>query len=226
MNTKVDYVFCHPGNPSSAVQSIRCEMIRAELMGKGKSVGITHAASSNIYAVRNACLNKAGGYRKDQKPFEGTYDDYKFIIWVDSDNMITLEQVERLISHDVDIVAGWYLQQKQNGTPITSCGCWSGRQKDRHVIPESAIMTFPRNDKGLIEVDFAGFGLMVMKKGVLELIDYPWFRSWVFEWDEDGVPMADMMTEDTGLLLRLKEKGFHVFVDPEVRIGHEKKMVI
>ena len=86
-------------------------MTMINLMQKGKLVGLKSAKTPNIYTVRNGCLSEsANGYRKDQKPFEGVYKSYDRIIWVDSDNLISAEAVNKLIAHDVDIVAAWYRQ--------------------------------------------------------------------------------------------------------------------
>jgi hypothetical protein len=227
---RTDYVFCHPGNPSSAEQSLNCEFIRAQLMSEGKKIAIASADSCNIYAVRNMCVSvrSDAGYRKDQKPFAGICSDYTHAIWVDSDNIINAAQVKRLLSHDVDMVAGWYLQKRRDGKRIAACGYWDVNPKYRHIaqLSDEKLMQAPRNEKGLVEVDYAGFGLMVMKKGVIESLEYPWFRSWVFEWEEDGIAMADIMTDDAGFCLRAKEKGFRVYVDPEVRLGHQKAVTI
>ena len=65
-------------------------------------------------------------------------------------------------------------------------------------------------------------GLMIVKKGVFEKMSYPWFRSDVLEWIEDGVEMADIDTDDAGFCFRAKELGFKVYVDPGVHVTHEK----
>jgi GT2 family glycosyltransferase len=37
--------------------------------------------------------------------------------------------------------------------------------------------------------------------------------------------MVDFTTEDVAFCLRAREKGYTVYVDPQVRVGHEKKIV-
>ncbi|PKN36604.1 MAG: hypothetical protein CVU62_13885 [Deltaproteobacteria bacterium HGW-Deltaproteobacteria-2] len=224
---KVDYIFCLPGNPSSGKQAVNVNVAMIDLMNQGKAVGIKQAKSCNIYVVRNGCLKEEANSRIDQKPFEGVYEDYDRIIWVDSDNIINPKAINKLIAHDVDIVAAWYRQYSDgqlDDTNKTACGLWkleNGRSDSRpYLVNEMANM--PRNEKGLLEVDYAGMGLMVIKKGVFEALTYPWFTGWTYEWEENGTKMADVMTDDAGFCFRIKEKGFKIYVDPEVRIKHEK----
>jgi hypothetical protein len=155
------------------------------------------------------------------------------MIWVDSDNIISTENVMRLLKHDVDIVGAWYRMhnslQALNENNRTACGLWKIENGYSKIRPftVSEIPNLPRDDKGLIEVDYAGFGLMVIKKGVFESISYPWFRSWVIDWkDDEGHEMADIMTDDSGFCFRAKEKGFKVYIDPDCHILHDKRVCV
>lgn len=225
---KVDLVFCLPGNASSTLQALSLHVVLMDLMVMGKVIGVAHSTSCNIYSVRNGCLGMHGS-RRDQKPFEGRYRDYEKMIWVDSDNVITTEQVLRLLSHDVDMVGGWYRQYSNgviNDENKAACGLWKYGDGKNEIRPflVGEIPSMPRDDKGLIEVDYAGFGLMAVKNGVFESFEYPWFQSWLIEWEHEGVRMADIMTDDSGFCFRAKEKGFKVYIDPQVRLPHEKKV--
>ena len=215
---KVDLVICRPGNPSSLEQSLNVDNVIASLRHANLKVGIRGAKSCNIYRVRNGCLS-LGGTERNQKPFEGIYDDYQKMIWIDSDNIVTIGMVAKLLKHDVDIVAGAY---KQSAVAGLSYGFL-----DKHNnAKKSEQKDFFLNEKGLIDVDYSGFGLMVIKKGVFESLGYPWFRSWVNEWTENGVNYSDIMTDDVGFSIRAREKGFHIYVDPTVISPHEKMNAI
>ncbi len=223
----VDYIFCLPGNPSSSEQALSVQMTMINLMQKGKLVGLKSAKTPNIYTVRNGCLSEsANGYRKDQKPFEGVYKSYDRIIWVDSDNLISAEVVQKLIDYDVDIVAAWYRQYSKG--PLSpenkvACGLWDIETNTVTAFKVEEMPHLTRDEKGLVEVDFAGFGLMVVKQGVFEALEYPWFKSWDLEWiDENGNECCDVMSEDGGFCLRVKEAGFKIFVDPDLQILHQK----
>jgi hypothetical protein len=237
--SKIDLVFLLPGNPSSGIQAINTQMAISSLMSKGKSVAIQHSISNNIYLVRNGCLG-SNKMDKGQKPFGGK--DYGHLVWVDSDNFISPEIIERLISHNVDVVGAWY---GQKAGPITedsmvTCGevdieYFKEEHKQliiqplksynlRHYNAED-IRLLPRNGKGLLEVGYLGLGCVVMKKGIMESLDFPWFKSWVLEYEKEGKIVRELVTDDLGICLRLRDKGFNLFIDPEVRVGHEKSFI-
>ena len=223
MGKFVDYVFCLPGSPSSSMQSLNLMAAMQSISQAGNQIGIRSAKSCNIYCARNGCIGNAElGFRKDQKPFEGLYDDYKKMIWVDSDNIVNADQIKKLLSHDVDIVAGWYRQYSSGAIDDTNkAAC--GREK---ALLMGEIPKLKRNERGLIEVEYAGFGLMVIKKGVFEALGFPWFRSWVEEREENGVQLAELITDDGGFCMNAKKLGYHIYIDPDVRVGHEKMAVL
>jgi hypothetical protein len=238
---KIDYICCFTGSPSSGKQEMHTFLAIFDLSMNGLRVGIRAGYSCNIYSARNGALTGGKkGRRVDQKPFEGMYvGDYKGTIWIDSDNFVTAQQIEKLISYDVDIVAAYYRQYAGQGllddTNKTACGFWSIGpdhftaqpitigEMEKIKIGASKIQ---RNDLGLVEVDYAGMGLMIVKRDVFEAIGYPWFKAWTVEWVENGVPMAEIMTDDGGFCYRAKQAGFKVYVDPEMKIPHEKQVAV
>jgi GT2 family glycosyltransferase len=212
-----------------------------QLEARDKTYAVITQLDNNIYRVRNSSLSPlinigtpdaphmAVNLREDQKPFEGMFDDYEKIIWVDSDNWISAPALRKLLSYDVDIVAAWY--RIYMGGPINELNRVSagfdfpGKKRHRPLIVEE-IPTQPRNELGLVEVDWTGFGLCVIKKGVFEAVGYPWFYGDVFRWEEDGVKMAAIVDDDWGFCRRARDKGFKIFIDPECYILHEKKVAV
>jgi GT2 family glycosyltransferase len=62
---------------------------------------------------------------------------------------------------------------------------------------------------------------MLIKHGVFERMTYPWFKPVTVKIGT----MVDFTMEDVTFCLRAKEKGYKVYVDPTVKVGHEKKVV-
>jgi hypothetical protein len=232
----VDYVFCLTGHSSSREQSLGEETVRMSLSAQGKTFFIAGLACCNLYMSRNGCMQRQG-FRKHQKPFEGLIKDYGRLIWIDSDNIINSDQVMRLLSHDVDIVAGWYRSNVArnadglNGCNKSSCGMWINESRclgESYLVNE--IAGLPRNDKGLVPVDYSGMGLMIVKKGVFEALTYPWFDGRAVEWTEEIgdelVEMACVESDDGCFCRKAKEAGFQTYIDPEVWIGHDKQVIV
>lgn len=63
---------------------------------------------------------------------------------------------------------------------------------------------------------------MLIKKGVFESMDYPWFRPI----NQKIGKCVDFCMEDVAFCLRAKEKGFKVYIDPTIRVLHEKKVLL
>ena len=64
-------------------------------------------------------------------------------------------------------------------------------------------------------------GFMLIKKGVFESMEYPWFKPI----EKRIGQMVDFTMEDVGFCLTAKERRYKILIDPMVRVGHEKKVV-
>jgi len=83
----------------------------------------------------------------------------------------------------------------------------------------------------LMKVDYTGMGWMLVKSGVFEKIQYPWFSP---EWHEMTImdpsggehKVKEFTMEDVGFCEKVKRLNMDVFVDTNVVVGHEKNIVI
>jgi GT2 family glycosyltransferase len=73
-----------------------------------------------------------------------------------------------------------------------------------------------------LEVSGVGFGFVAMKAGVFEKIDRPWFGAESFVM-ENG--MVVNYGEDYSWCVKAQRAGFKIWVDPAVRVGHNKEIV-
>lgn len=215
-------VFCLPGREFSGEffdcwNELLCECIRNNIQ-----VIISRRYSCNIYYVRNMCLGASVNRGKNQKPFDGKID-YDYICWIDSDSIFNFNMLQKLLNHNVDMVGG--LQIYEDGTGFT-CGnldeeYFKTNGFMEYYTPES-IKKAKINDKGLIDVDYIGFGLVLIKKGVIESMEYPWFRAKWFEINN----CKDFSMEDVGFCVGVKKSGYKIYVDPTIKVGHQKKVIL
>jgi hypothetical protein len=77
--------------------------------------------------------------------------------------------------------------------------------------------------KSLFTADYIGFGWVLVRKGVFESIEYPWFAPKLRKLP-GGI--EDVCSEDVAFCADAREAGFEIWVDPRVRVGHEKIQVI
>ena len=73
-------------------------------------------------------------------------------------------------------------------------------------------------------VDYTGFGWVMIKNGVFESLEYPWFAPKMQVFESGAV--QDMCGEDVSFCLDAKEEGHEIWCDPRIRVGHEKTRII
>jgi hypothetical protein len=65
-------------------------------------------------------------------------------------------------------------------------------------------------------------GWMLIKKGVVEDLKYPWFWSPL----ENVGPLVEMSSEDVAFCKALTAAGHTIYIDTKVRVGHQKMLII
>jgi len=180
---------------------------------------ISRAESSVVYFVRNKALGGDVLRGVDQKPFNGQLD-YSHLMWIDNDIIFKPSDFQKLLDHDKDIVSGVYMMQ--GGRNLATVEKW-----DEDFFKKNGYFQFWTEDdinnrEGLVEVDYTGFGFMLIKKGVFESLKYPWFRP-IFHSIGN---CTDFSSEDVSFCRLIKEQGYKIFVDPTIRVGHEKAVIL
>ena len=223
-----DIIFCCPGHPVSKEWQMRLDRIKLCLNRARVSYAEATAIGPDVMAVRNYLLGPHG-HRIDQKPFAGKLD-YKWLCWIDSDNYVDPEQIIKLRDWDVDIAAGWckvHPPGNVNDENKINVGQYGEKNNALQYTMKSLLETSEAKAGTLLEVGYVGFGLMLVKKKVMDALDYPWFQGWVWHYkDEDGHDCGECIGDDIGFCKRVKERGFKIYVDPAVQVGHYKGIVI
>ena len=174
--------------------------------------------SSVVYFVRNLCLG--GDVRRgvNQKPFDGKLN-YTHMMWIDRDSSFKPEDFQTLLDLNLDIVSGIY--KIIGGKYYAVVRDWD----EEHFQKKGSFQFLTENDfkdyKGLMEVVYTGFGFILIKRGVFESLTYPWFKPIFYEIGN----CFDFCAEDVGFCKRIIEKGYKIYVDPRVRIGHIKETI-
>ena len=176
--------------------------------------------SANVFFSRNMLLGVDPGEEvlpDAAKPFGGR--EYNYVLWIDSDAIFSPMDFERLLGRGKDFIGG--VARPSANEDRLNCGRLTSDGGTSHMT-KALLDNAPRTDEGLIEVDYVGLHFALLKQGVLEKVGYPWFMPFNrVVGDRQYFP-----SEDIGFGLRARSEGVRIYVDPAVRVGHERQSVI
>lgn len=135
--------------------------------------------------------------------------DYDYVFFFDLDivmppNLLT-DLIENAEKKNLDIVCGWAYQK--DFPPKTNLLL---REEGGYaVITEIGT-------KELFEVDATGPACMLLRKGVIESIEPPWFQDSQGNFKEGDT----FVGPDIRLCEKFKKAGYKIWIDPNLRCGH------
>ena len=218
-------VFCLPGHHYSGKFLVSF----TDLILSCYEFGITPFISQNYSSMVNFARCKVAGADvqrgKHQAPFGGEVA-YDYMMWIDSDIAFHRNQFYQLLHMDKDIASGWYAQPGGTAsggfyTPVVE------KMNDDFFKKHGSYQFLTTEDmekkKTPMKVDYIGFGWVLIKKGVFEKMEYPWFAPKLISMGKD---VQDVCSEDVAFCHDAKQAGFDIWLDPTCRVGHEKTLTI
>jgi len=207
-------VFATPGN-SFTPGYLRSLLLSTNALNQeGLSWNWLNQGGSLVSMARESTI---GGYDTNNiemtQPCSGDFT-YDTIMWIDSDISWMPVDLFALYNSDKDIISGCYLMEDRH-IPIY-------RQPRGGMMPEQMLDDYKKPFK----VAGAGFGFIAVKSGVFENMPRPWFGP-------VAVPNIDERTgertedfilvgEDLSWCTKAINSGFDIWVDPNVRVVHQK----
>ena len=126
-------------------------------------------------------------------------------LWLDSDMRFPKDTIVRLLEHDTGIVCANYAKRRFPTEPIAV----RKNTTDEDAKTIQRVYTEPQST-GLVDVDYCGMGVMLVKAEVYKTMEYPWFA---IPW----VPNAqDYMGEDVWFCRRAAENGTKTYIDQDL----------
>ena len=165
------------------------ELIRYELTVKNRSVPFGGSIGSILSNLRLGMVNGALTHGATH------------LLMIDSDMRFPPDTLDRLLSHDVDIVAANCVPRGGGGT--------TARRADYSQIPS-------KGKTGLERAHIVGFGVVLISAAVFRKLERPWF---LMPYDADT---RRHLTDDVYFCLRAREAGFTIWVDHDLsqKVGH------
>jgi len=217
---QITIIFCVPGNRFSGHFLKAWTNLFVWCVNNNINPILSNHYDSNVYYARQKCLGPDSTRGSNQKPYNGKVK-YDYLMWIDSDMYFSPQQLEGLLDMNKDIASGLY--RMQDGKKFATVEKYNTKE-----YQENGEFTF-LNDKlledkpDIFPVEYTGFGWVLIKYGVIEKMDYPWFRP---EWMKMGENIEEFTSEDVGFCINAIKKGFKIYVNKNIIIGHEKSLII
>ena len=219
-------VIALPGNKFSGAFLRNWSNALLYLTNKGYNVRMVNDYSSFVPFSRMKTLGLDNLRGSEQKPFN---DEIDYDVWVtiDSDIFFMPDQLERLIE-DTDthpIISGVYrmIDMKHYAAVKTWNIDFFKKNGTFKFLRVEDLESAPK----YMKVAYNGMGFMAVKREVLEKMKYPYFHRelQVIEMS-DGTIIRDMCSEDVAFCKNAKDAGYDIMINTELRVGHEKELVI
>ena len=212
-------IFCLPAKTISSNYFNSWNATITELNKQGITYSYSMGYDPVVYYTRNRILGGQNVAGRIQKPWQGKIQ-YDKMIWIDSDMVWKPADIIKLINHNEPIISGTYLMSDGNRFPIVE-------NLDYTHLADNGVFEFMtidnmKNKKSSFVASYTGFGFLSINYGVVETMEYPWFQpKWV-----SNDRFHDFCAEDVGFCWSANEVGHKIVIDPSIRVGHEKTMII
>lgn len=220
-------ILCAPGSHFPREWVIHWTHLVTKLKDMGHEVVISLQYSSFVSFARAQCLGASVLEGVDQKPFGGM--PYDKIVFIDSDVLVSVEQVLALLASPHPITCGLYIMaDNQNYAVVKDWDTehYSKTGSFQFITPEYVEQWKKENPTNTyMEVSYAGMGIMCISFGVFENegFKYPWFfRDIETIIGSNGKVIRDGSSEDVSLCRNLQEAGMKIFVDVRIKCPHLK----
>ncbi len=141
---------------------------------------------------------------------QGLNNNCTHILFVDDDMILPPDALIKLLSHKKDVVTALYLMRDYPHYPVIFDKVFENGY-NKYVFMEGHV-------DGLLPITNCGLGCVLIKTEVFRKLEEPWVR--LGEIEKDG------WCDDVGFFNRVREAGFELFCDTEVRAGHITSLVV
>jgi hypothetical protein len=183
--------------------------------GKGITYHFVNQYSSFVPSARENTATDSSGADWEAVVFGAGKFTYDRIVWIDSDISWSVDNLEVLLSTDLDICAGMMAVGRDGrigAMRLNSAG---------NPVSLNSMQFLVAGEPE--EVDGVSFGFLAVKAGVFEAMSRPWFD--LRHASIESVDYPVLFGEDYSWCLKAKEFGFQTWLHPLVRVEHHKAVV-
>jgi hypothetical protein len=214
-------VFCMPGRTYDRTFLLAWSQLLMSCAKRGIEIVISQHYSSVVHFARAKCLGGDARKGPGQKPFQGELE-YDYIMWIDSDIVFNDEDFFKLLESPHDVTCGRYMMDDMQH--FAAVRIWDTEHFKQNgafkFLKEADIEQFKASSRSrYMPVAYAGMGWMLIRSGIVEHLQYPWFYRPL---EQIGADIRDMSSEDVAFCKNLQEIGIPIMLDTDIRVGHLK----
>jgi hypothetical protein len=222
---KKNVVIALPGKEFSGTFLMQWSESLLKLTQLGYKIALTNDYSAYVPFTRMMTLGLDTMRGNEQKPFDGKVE-YDVWVTIDSDIIFKAKQLIELIE-DTDkfpVISGVY--RMSNSKYIAAVREWNLAHFIKNGVYEFIDPETLDEDVKHHEVAYVGMGFMACTREVLEKIEYPYFNYPTEELQVDGKTISQVFSEDVSFSKRVTDAGYKIVINTDLRLGHEKKLIM
>jgi hypothetical protein len=202
--TKKTIVFCVTGNTFSE-KFLRnwTEIFGYCLMNNMQPI-LSNFSGNNSYLLKNGCMLGQNGSTEEQLPFKGKIN-YDYVVFMDTKHLLPLAHFKALLEANKDVItsasSNEFSMEQMNFIQTVDFTNPSNYEYEKREELEEL-----KKESKLLKVDFIQCGVLLIKNGVFEKIQFPWF-----DFDQGTHDLKG----DVHFCRKCKERGIDIFVDLE-----------
>lgn len=168
----------------------------------------------------------------DQKPFDGI--DFDIWVTIDSDIVFSptnfIDLVESLTEERPVVAALYKMADIKHYAVVKNWNVdyFAENGTFEFLTDDNLKKWKEENEKdSFMRVAYTGMGFMAVSKNVLYNMTYPYFNGDLHEIKgKDGKYIRDLMSEDVCFCKNINKIGHDIYINTNIRVGHEKAIVI
>ena len=189
---------------------------------------MSFSGDTDPFVMRNSLIGGSMNGGIEQKPFGGKLE-YDYIMWIDGETLFSHKHVEQLIEgmEKYDVVSGACLDtgmKNYNAIVNTDIDVLKESGKFDNV-PKEKLEELAETENPYLKVDYVDLGFVMVKRGVMERFEYPWFQQKACNLVKDNMVYAENYSAQHSFCLDLKKKGYDVMIDSRVLVKREYNVV-
>jgi len=154
---------------------------------------------------------------RDTLAQEAINGEFDYILMIDSDMTFDSMSLLSLLEDDKDIVGGLYFKRRPPFDPVIYEKIQPRMAMGRQVMQEACADIKYDIEDDLFEVEGMGFGFILIRTQVLKD---------VFDDNISCFTPMEGLGEDLAFCFRAMKKGYKIWCDPKIKLGHVATTVI